>query len=488
MSTPGPLSEKANYEKVERGFLGEGTFGIVRKYRCKRSNEFVAIKKIRLKQAKAGINLSAIREMKTLQELQHPHVIRIRDVFSHNSNINLVLDFMSAELEQIIKDKRHIELTPSHIKSFMLQILDGLAYIHRNWIVHRDIKPGNILLDENKCLKISDFGLARNFGSPGRAMSHQAVTRWYRPPELLFGAKNYGAAVDMWSVGCIFAEFFLRVPYLQGETDIGQLRAIFSALGTPTEEDWPEMKYLPDYFTVPARPAPPLKRTFPDASDDALSLLARMLCFDPLRRISAAEALQDPFFTNAPAPTLQENLPVPDPNRAADSCDHSSMFQGMGPPRALCMESPVAPLHFPTPDTQCRDSGAKLLFPTPDGAGRESGAKLLFPTPDGSGRELDSSFDGKMTRFTPASIDTCGMPRNRPDRSKSNESEDTCGMPRVRPDRAPPDSTERVKIRKRKLDMDQALEDAASGDPTLTRNGESLDDLPVNVTSGLGKV
>jgi len=137
MSTPGPLSEKANYEKVERGFLGEGTFGIVRKYRCKRSNDFVAIKKIRLKQAKAGINLSAIREMKTLQELHHPHVIRIRDVFSHNSNINLVLDFMSAELEQIIKDKRHIELTPSHIKSFMLQILDGLAYIHRNWIVHR---------------------------------------------------------------------------------------------------------------------------------------------------------------------------------------------------------------------------------------------------------------------------------------------------------------------------------------------------------------
>ena len=101
-------------------------------------------------------------------------------------------------------------------------------------------------MDENKCLKISDFGLARNFGSPGRAMSHQAVTRvgsfdcytftscllncwqWYRPPELLFGAKNYGGAVDMWSVGCIFAEMFLRLPYLQGETDIGQLRSIFS--------------------------------------------------------------------------------------------------------------------------------------------------------------------------------------------------------------------------------------------------------------------
>ena len=106
----------------------------------------------------------------------------------------------------------------------------------------QDLKPGNILIDEKKCLKISDFGLARKFGSPGRNMSHQAVTRWYRSPELLFGAKKYGEAVDMWSVGCIFAEMLQREPYLQGETDIGQLNIIFSKLGTPTEEEWPEMK------------------------------------------------------------------------------------------------------------------------------------------------------------------------------------------------------------------------------------------------------
>jgi cyclin-dependent kinase 7 len=127
--------------------------------------------------SQAGINLSAIRELKTLQELNHPNVIRIRDVFAHNSNINLVLDFMCAELEQIIKDKRNIDLTVGHIKSFMLQILEGIAHIHQNWILHRDLKPGNILIDDKKCLKISDFGLARNFGSPTRNMSHQAITR-----------------------------------------------------------------------------------------------------------------------------------------------------------------------------------------------------------------------------------------------------------------------------------------------------------------------
>jgi len=427
MSALSPLSGKANYTKIK--FLGEGAFGVVKQYKCKSTNELVAIKKIRLKQAKAGINLSAIRELKTLQELDHPHIIRIRDVFVHNCNIHLVLDCMVTELDMIIKDKRTVELTAPHIKAFLQQILEGVQYIHQNWILHRDLKPGNILIDERKCLKITDFGLARHFGSPDRGMSHQAVTRWYRSPELLFGAKNYGGAVDMWSVGCIFAEMILRVPYLQGETDIDQLSTIFTALGTPTEEDWPEMKYLPDYFTIDCTAQPSLKKVFPDTPDDTLGLLSSLMRFDPNKRLSANDALQHPYFSNAPSPTPQEFLPVPDPKKATDTGSlerhpserYSAMF-GMGPPRLnLVAESPVPLLRFGT---------------TPDAVGR-----LHFPTPEGSSTDrhcsldnsLDSSFEGKMPSCTPASTDTCGMPRMRPDRN------------------LPPDSEERGKIRKRKL-------------------------------------
>jgi serine/threonine protein kinase len=345
------------------------------------------------------------------------------------------------------------------------------------------LKPGNILIDENKCLKISDFGLARKFGSPGRNMSHQAVTRWYRSPELLFGAKKYGEAVDMWSIGCIFAEMMQREPYLQGETDIGQLNTIFCKLGTPTEEDWPEMKFLPDYFTVPARPAPSMKKTFPEITDDATALLKRLLCFDPQKRISAAAAKRDPYFSLMPEATPQAELPMPLPKgegKDTGSGDRGSMFNiyGMGPPRALCMESPVAPLHFPTPEMGERPGG----MVSEGSLGRPQA--LHFPTPDGAARELNSlnssfeSQEGNMAKGTPASFDTCGMPKH-PRRDRVD-----MGM----------DSSERVKIRKRKLDMDQALEDAASEDPSIALACASpcfmvespLEALPVNAMSGGG--
>ena len=284
----------------------------------------------------------------------------------------------------------------------------------------------------------------------------------------------------MWSVGCIFAEMLQREPYLQGETDIGQLNIIFSKLGTPTEEEWPEMKFLPDYFTVPARPRPSMKKSFPDATDDATALLQKLLCFDPQKRISATAAKRDPYFVMEPEATSQEQLPMPVPKgegKDTGSCDRSSMFNiyGMGPPRALCMESPVAPLHFPTPEMGERPGGM-----TGEGSlGRPQA--LHFPTPD-AGRELSSlnssfeSQEGNVAKGTPASFDTCGMPKP-PRRDRV----DMCMG-----------SAERGKIRKRKLDMDQALEDAASEDPSMALVSGSpsftvespLEALPVNAMSG----
>ncbi|PNF18039.1 Cyclin-dependent kinase 7 [Cryptotermes secundus] len=227
------------YEKVE--YLGEGQFATVYKARDAVNDTIVAVKKIKLgsrAEAQDGINRTALREIKLLQELKHPNIINLMDVFGHKSNVSLVFDFMDTDLEVIIKDN-NIVLTPANIKAYMLMTLQGLEYLHINWILHRDLKPNNLLVNCNGVLKIGDFGLAKFYGSPNRIYTHQVVTRWYRAPELLFGARMYGTGIDMWAIGCILAELLLRVPFFPGDSDLDQLTRIFQVLGTPTDEMWP---------------------------------------------------------------------------------------------------------------------------------------------------------------------------------------------------------------------------------------------------------
>nr|XP_026652299.1 cyclin-dependent kinase 7 isoform X2 [Zonotrichia albicollis] len=299
------------YEKLD--FLGEGQFATVFKAKDKTNDRIVAIKKIKLghrSEAKDGINRTALREIKLLQELSHPNIIGLIDAFGHKSNISLVFDFMETDLEVIIKDTS-IVLTQSHIKAYMLMTLQGLEYLHQHWILHRDLKPNNLLLDENGVLKLADFGLAKSFGSPNRVYTHQVVTRWYRAPELLFGARMYGVGVDMWAVGCILAELLLRVPFLPGDSDLDQLTRIFETLGTPTEEQWPGMTSLPDYVTFKPFPGMPLQHIFSAAGDDLLSLLQGLFTFNPSTRVTATQALKQKYFSNRPGPTPGNQLPRP---------------------------------------------------------------------------------------------------------------------------------------------------------------------------------
>ncbi|XP_064496971.1 cyclin-dependent kinase 7 isoform X1 [Pseudopipra pipra] len=258
----------------------------------------------------SGINRTALREIKLLQELSHPNIIGLIDAFGHKSNISLVFDFMETDLEVIIKDTS-IVLTQSHIKAYMLMTLQGLEYLHQHWILHRDLKPNNLLLDENGVLKLADFGLAKSFGSPNRVYTHQVVTRWYRAPELLFGARMYGVGVDMWAVGCILAELLLRVPFLPGDSDLDQLTRIFETLGTPTEEQWPGMTSLPDYVTFKSFPGMPLQHIFSAAGDDLLNLLQGLFTFNPCTRVTATQALKQKYFSNRPGPTPGNQLPRP---------------------------------------------------------------------------------------------------------------------------------------------------------------------------------
>uniref|UniRef100_A0A0L8FIA0 Protein kinase domain-containing protein n=1 Tax=Octopus bimaculoides TaxID=37653 RepID=A0A0L8FIA0_OCTBM len=204
------VEKQRRYEKIE--FLGEGQFATVYKAKDLVDDRIVAVKKIKIgtrAEAADGINRTALREIKLLQEISHPNIIGLLNVFGHKSNVSLVFDFMETDLEIIIKDSS-IVLTPSHIKSYILQTLEGLNYLHAHWILHRDLKPNNLLINDEGVLKLGDFGLAKFYGSPNRIYTHQVVTRWYRCPELLFGARNYSTGVDTWAVGCILAELLLR--------------------------------------------------------------------------------------------------------------------------------------------------------------------------------------------------------------------------------------------------------------------------------------
>jgi len=300
------------YEKID--FLGEGQFATVYKARDRdHEDRIVAVKKIKLgsrAEAKDGINRTALREIKLLQELHHQNIIELVDVFGHKSNVSIVMDFMDTDLEVIIKDTSII-LSAANIKSYVLQTLLGLEYLHLNWILHRDLKPNNLLVDSKGCLKLGDFGLAKYFGSPNRQYTHMVVTRWYRAPELLFGAKQYGTGVDIWAVGCILAELLLRIPFLAGDSDLDQLSKIFQAMGTPTDETWPGLSTLPDYIQFKSYPGTPLTDIFTAAPDDLLECMGKLLALCPLQRSNSTDALKSGYFSNKPYPSKGASLPLP---------------------------------------------------------------------------------------------------------------------------------------------------------------------------------
>lgn len=330
------------YEKIE--FLGEGQFATVYKARDLETGEIVAVKKIKLgsrTEAKDGINRTALREIKILQELTHPNIIGLLDVFGHQSNVSLVFDFMDTDLEIIIRD-RSIVFVPANIKSYIIMTLKGLRYLHNNWILHRDLKPNNLLIDKNGVLKLADFGLAKSFGSPNRIYTHQVVTRWYRAPELLFGARMYGTGVDIWAVGCILAELLLREAIFPGDTDLDQLDKIFQVTGTPDNKTWPSVTDLPDYIPFKYQPARPLHTIFVAASDDLLDLMNFMLALDPNKRLNSTQLLKHRYFTSKPAPTSPDQLPRP-----ASISNQSSEYGKTGNKRLADLPSISAKrLHF----------------------------------------------------------------------------------------------------------------------------------------------
>ncbi|KAM9287707.1 cyclin-dependent kinase 5 [Cariama cristata] len=295
------------YEKLEK--IGEGTYGTVFKAKNRETHEIVALKRVRLDDDDEGVPSSALREICLLKELKHKNIVRLHDVLHSDKKLTLVFEFCDQDLKKYF-DSCNGDLDPEIVKSFMYQLLKGLAFCHSRNVLHRDLKPQNLLINRNGELKLADFGLARAFGIPVRCYSAEVVTLWYRPPDVLFGAKLYSTSIDMWSAGCIFAELAnAGRPLFPGNDVDDQLKRIFRypfgaapglrLLGTPTEEQWPAMAKLPDYKPYPMYPATTsLVNVVPKLNATGRDLLQNLLKCNPVQRISAEEALQHPYFTD----------------------------------------------------------------------------------------------------------------------------------------------------------------------------------------------
>lgn len=283
------------FQKLEK--VGEGTYGVVYKAKDKKTGELLALKKIRLEAEDEGIPSTAIREISLLKQLQHPNIVRLFDVIHTDKKLTLVFEFLDQDLKKYLDACGESGLETCTIKSFLYQLLRGIAYCHEHRVLHRDLKPQNLLINMGGELKLADFGLARAFGIPVRNYTHEVVTLWYRAPDVLMGSSKYSTSVDMWSVGCIFAEMVNGRPLFPGSSDADQLIKIFKTMGTPSIETWPSMRDLPEYKdNFPFYPGVSLKKVVKRCEPSGIDLLQQLLEFDPVKRISAESALHHVYF------------------------------------------------------------------------------------------------------------------------------------------------------------------------------------------------
>lgn len=260
--------------------------------------------------------MDAIREVKYLQELSHPNIIKLHAVFStKDQNLNMVLEFLPCrDLEVLIKSQE-LSFGAADIKAWMGMVARGIWFCHENFVLHRDIKPNNLLIAADGEVKLADFGLARSFADPYTNMTHNVITRWYRPPELFYRANHYSGAVDVWSMGVVFAELVLRRFWLPGDTDMGQIDLIAQVFGSPREENWPGVSKLDGYVPPPAeKPYPAAgrdywEREFGLVGQDGISLLRSMLILDPRKRATSRQVLEHDWWRADPRPTRKEALP-----------------------------------------------------------------------------------------------------------------------------------------------------------------------------------
>lgn len=279
--------------------------------------------------AREGFPVTSMREMKLLQSLRHENVIRLHETMtSRTGSVYMVFEYMEHDLNGILVHPE-VQFTDAHRKSLVAQLLRGLEYLHQRSVLHRDLKGSNLLLNNEGVLKLADFGLARSYAKRQAGdYTNRVVTLWYRPPELLLGATQYGPEVDVWGAGCLFVELFTRQALFQGRDEIHQLHQITRVLGPLTPQVWPDVMSLPWYDLMRLEKeqseTPILQEDgAPDTPDafasqlppSAKALVRRLLVYDPKQRWSATQALSEPYFTEAPNEERPaQYVPLTDPS------------------------------------------------------------------------------------------------------------------------------------------------------------------------------
>lgn len=291
-------SKESKYTKTSK--LGEGTYGVVYRAKDQKGQEIYALKKIRLQVEEEGIPSTAIREISLLKELNHVNIVKLYEVLHTPKKLTLVFEYVEKDLKKLIDEGNKDGLEMKLVKSFLYQLLKGVDFIHKHKVLHRDLKPQNLLISKDNIMKIGDFGLARGYGIPVKNYTHEVVTLWYRPPDVLLGNKTYGTTVDMWSIGCIFAEMVTGKPLFTGKNDADQLTKIFKIKGTPNENYASALKEFPEWGANEGNfenyPEQDIKNIVKNLDDEGIDLLQKFLQLEPEKRISAEEALKHPFF------------------------------------------------------------------------------------------------------------------------------------------------------------------------------------------------
>ncbi|KAL6856911.1 hypothetical protein ACP4OV_018293 [Aristida adscensionis] len=382
-----------SFEKLDK--IGQGTYSSVYKARDLENGKIVALKKVRFANMDPESVRFMAREIHILRRLDHPNVVKLEGLVTSrmSSSLYLVFEYMEHDLAGLAATPG-LKFSEPQVKCYMQQLLSGLDHCHNRGVLHRDIKGANLLLDNNGILKIADFGLATFFNpNQKQHLTSRVVTLWYRPPELLLGSTNYGAAVDLWSAGCILAELLSGKPIMPGRTEVEQLHKIFKLCGSPSEEFWANLKL--SRATI-FKPQHPYRRCVNDVYKDfpstALALLDRLLAVEPGNRGTAASALESEFFTTKPF-----------------ACDPSSL-----------------PKYPPSKeyDAKLRDEEARRQRAAAKGQESEAGRRKQLAAPDGSNglqqRRVQVNPKSSSYKFTPKEDVVAGFPIDPPARAMDN--------------------------------------------------------------------
>lgn len=281
------------YTKLSR--IGQGAYGIVYKAQNTQNKEIVAVKRIKFETREEGIPASAIREIALLKELKHQNIVKLYDVVHSQHTLTLIFEYCDWDLKRLMQSREN-PLSENEILSFTYQLLCALQFLQSKCIIHRDVKPQNILINRKMELKLGDFGLARSTFIPVDELSTEVITLWYRPPEICLGCKDYGFPVDIWSAGCVVAEMINGEPLFPYQSNAEMIAAFQYIFGSvrfkevfPDSEITDVLDITPDGVGV--------ESLIPNASETLKFIVRSLLELDPSKRASVDEMLSNPIFT-----------------------------------------------------------------------------------------------------------------------------------------------------------------------------------------------